>query len=152
MKINFFFALFISLTTSHLLSTEDVPKVAVTISFSVSRIGDNLLSYFHGKWASYVYDIPFVYKPFNLSNQLLLHDKEKLHFEQTSRKFQKFITAKDSYAIDKILPNKNFNQPTLITIPYFPERSWGGPLEKNCSLKEEGSFYINWDDQNFRKI
>lgn len=46
---------------------------AITYNFSGGRFGDNLLSYIIGKYFSWKYKLPLLYRPFNYSNNLKLH-------------------------------------------------------------------------------
>jgi hypothetical protein len=103
---------------------------AVTYEFSGGRFGDNLLTYLHAKWISYSHQIPILYKPFPLSNDLCLHDKEALYTQaqgRTKRHIGQGIDPKKSY---------------LYVCPYFPE----DPLER----PEYFYFDADWKNELFR--
>ncbi|HEV7737800.1 MAG TPA: hypothetical protein VGO47_10580, partial [Chlamydiales bacterium] len=51
----------------HSLCANPDSTQAITYEFSGGRFGDNLLAYFHAKWVSYKYNIPFFYKEFPYS-------------------------------------------------------------------------------------
>jgi len=111
----------------------------VTYEFSGGRFGDNLLSYLHGKWLSYRYEIPLLYKPFKFSSDLAMHEKE-LHFHNNMYRNR----ARTHPA--QIESDLQSSQPVLIVCPYFPE----DPIER----KEESEFFFDadWKNEKFREI
>lgn len=115
-------------------------KSAVTYTFSGGRFGDNLVAYCHAKWISYKYNIPLLYRPFEYSNQLIMHSSETLllgNFLHTFRQII-FINHPDFNSID---PEADI----LYVIPYFPE----SPIE----LEYARFFYhfeVDWKDPGFK--
>ncbi len=62
---------------------------AITYGLNGGRFGDNLLSYCRTKWLADKYDIPFIYKKFQYSHNLVLHKKEEKYTKQTASLFKK---------------------------------------------------------------
>lgn len=87
---------------------------AVTYTLNGGRLGDQLLSYLHAKWISFIHNIPLLYKPFSYSDQLALHFLEKSY--QSNNNFLHVIEFKKNQPF--IVNPKN---QTLYIIPYFPE-------------------------------
>jgi hypothetical protein len=67
---------------------------AVTYDFNGGRLGDNFASFARAKWISYKCDIPLLYKPFPFSDQLVLHETEKLFDDTDLHNFKATITLK----------------------------------------------------------
>jgi hypothetical protein len=103
-------------------------RAAIAYDFSGGRFGDNLLTYLHGLWIAYTYDIDLVYKPFEFSDQLLLHNMSL----DKNHPFKKHILCDGD--VDTLLRVSNLSKPTLFTVHYFPELSWGGELEKEIPI------------------
>jgi len=119
---------------------EVITTSAVTYTLSSGRLGDNLLSYLHAKWIAYVYDIPLLYKPFNYSDQLALHDVEKLYTAALEKQFKKVVTVSMPLMIDKYAN-------ILYVVPYFPES-----LAEHTPESDFLYFITGWDDLGFQKI
>ena len=115
----------------------------VTYDFSGGRFGDNLVAYIHGKWISYKYGLPLLYRPFSYSDQLVLNQMEST----TAPSFAKYA----SVFRDGALKIKQHNS-ALYTVPYFPEFV----LEQTLLLTDRGkpysSFVVDWNDAGFRHI
>lgn len=120
-------------------------RAAIAYDFSGGRFGDNLLSYLHGLWIAYTYDLDLVYKPFEFSDQLLLHNMSL----DKNHPFKKHILCDGD--VDTLLRVSNLSKPTLFTVHYFPELSWGGELEKEIPIYHR-KMDINWDDLGFRAL
>lgn len=121
----------------------NIPKAAVTYTFSGGRLGDNLIAYMHAKWIAYHFDIPLLYKPFTYSDQLTMHDIEQYYNDrEIGKRFNKMITFNrgDILSIDR-------NSPTLYVIPFFPECL--SEVESPCC----SAFYFSvpWDDAGFKE-
>ena len=90
-----------------------------------SRLGDHLMAYSKAKWISYKYNIPFYYKPFEFSQQLTMHIKEKWLTRDIEKKFTKVIRFRKC-ATEAIKPNnatlyiiyRSFKDPTSWTYSY----------------------------------
>lgn len=113
---------------------------AVTYEFSGGRFGDNLLSYLHAKWISYIYEIQLFYKPFPFSSDLQLHDREICLDNKQIRHFQR-------RSIFNFQENLKDASPTLFICPYFPE----DPSFQRLNPKGH-RFDVNWKDPEFKKI
>jgi|ERR1700733_1468021 len=87
---------------------------AVTYTFSGGRFGDNLLSYCHAKWISYIYNIPLLYKPFEYSDQVMMHILEMSYSKELEDEFEQVIIYSPDCAISA-------NGGILYVIPFFPE-------------------------------
>lgn len=130
---------------------------AVTYTFSGGRLGDNLIAYLHAKWISYKYNMQLLYKNFNYSDQLALHDKEIRYSSDFVKKFKKSLelTKNGTLTFDNKLN-------ALYTIPYFPEsleehRTIDVGINQNNALQRIGwlefpYFAVDWEDKKFLKI
>ena len=107
--------------------------------FSGGRFGDNLISFFHAKWIAYKYQLPFLYSPFQFSDQLALHEKDP---SLTSFHFDRTIVTSDEEQISQEPQNS-----TAIIIPHIPECA-----VDYASLPAGALPYIkvDWEDPNFR--
>lgn len=114
---------------------------AVTYSFSGGRLGDNLLAYLHAKWIAYKYKLPFLYRPFEFSDQFKL-DKMDQPYDASQFSFTNEVTISDE--------NQIHTDPasTLFVVPYFPE----------CLLEYEminldwlPYFEVDWHDPTFHE-
>lgn len=110
----------------------------ITYQFSGGRFGDCLISYLHAKWLSYKCEIPFLYKPFAYSNDLVM-DKEELWFHPfyTMRYRMVLLSSK------RPLPDHNWS---IYECPYFPEK------DDNEWTEIPYSFAVDWKDKEFKKI
>ncbi len=112
---------------------------AVTYDFSGGRFGDNLVSYLHGKWVAHVLQIPFLYRPFEFSDQLVM-DRE----ESCMSDFQFKVKLRYRKGMDLISLKRSG---VLAIIPFFPEFEW--------EIKNLDYGYphmkVNWDDVEFQK-
>lgn len=114
---------------------------AVTYTFSGGRFGDCLLSYCHAKWIAYKYNIPLLYKPFDYSDQLVLHALETPYSKELEEQFERIITY--SEAAGKIDPESGY----LYVIPFFPESIFNRADEIFPFL-----FFVDWKDPDFKKL
>jgi hypothetical protein len=67
--------------TEHLslIEPEDMESAAITYALDRGRFGDQLANYIKALWVSWKYDLPFLYRPFDYSRDLML---SKLHENQ----------------------------------------------------------------------
>lgn len=145
----FFLTFFIFLIfPTFLFSNDDIPDRkgtqpyrkgnAVTYSFSGGRFGDNLVAYFHAKWIAMKYQLPFLYKPFPLSDQLQMDVMDERW--SAALKFRYKIVVRHESEIRRTPAS------TLYIIPFFPElkyeflNQWIGKLY----------FDVDWDDPAFK--
>ncbi len=70
-----FFGILLFMTSVHGVSS----ALTTPPSCHAARFGDCLRSYAAAKWVSYKYGLPFLYQPFEHSNLLVLHEKERRH-------------------------------------------------------------------------
>jgi hypothetical protein len=78
------------------------------------RLGDKLVDYIHAKWVSYKWGYPLFYQPFKYSDQLILHDQEKILTSRAAKSFACRFTVKDVNQLDQ-----DYN--TLFEIFHFPD-------------------------------
>lgn len=132
------------LTTSALQSEQ---PSAVTYEFSGGRLGDNLITYLHGKWISHKYDLPLLYKPFPMSTLFALHYEETNMYNRKEEKLYKQILLGRGHEI-----NKETEKESLYIVPYFPE----SPAERVYFRDGHGDFFpffaVDWKDKEFRKL
>ena len=107
----------------------------VTYEFSGGRFGDCLLAYLHAKWLSYKYDLPLLYKPFQYSDELCLHGKER-----------PFIQFYPVQLLGRIQLDPSRNR-TIFSCPYFPE----DPSDRWINPRRY-RFDVDWKDQEFKRI
>lgn len=113
---------------------------AVTYTFSGGRLGDNLLSYCHAKWVSYKYNIPLLYKPFDYSDQLMMHLSEMPYSQELEQQFTKIVVYSNDTIID---PSSGY----LYVIPYFPESIFNRDDSVFPFL-----FFVDWQDSEFKAL
>lgn len=110
------------------------------VSFkSWGRLGDQILDYAHAKWISYKYGIPLLYKPFEYSDQLVLHDVEE-HLTQEKSKLYQHITLKTLSELEK--PT---SKPTLFFVTHFPDS-----FDEYLFIRWKSLYvHVDWNDQKF---
>jgi len=149
MKYKIFLLLLIS---NFYIKPDNSNLSAVTYTFSGGRFGDNLIAYLHAKWVSYKYDIPLLYKPFQYSDQLVLHEREKHYNAKELGQFRKYMEFRRG---DNL--NINRNSQTLYVIPYFAEslEEYKNPHTGThpINFTREIFFYfkVDWKDKLFLK-
>lgn len=89
---------------------------AVTYTFSGGRFGDNILSYWHAKWVSYISGLPVLYQQFQYSDQLAMHYLEAHYTDEVARTFTFRYQISEFKALPQCYENNG-----LYIIPYFPE-------------------------------
>ncbi|MBS0634409.1 MAG: hypothetical protein JSR37_02985 [Verrucomicrobia bacterium] len=106
-------------------------------------MGDNLISYLHGKWVSYKTGLPLLcnYWGFHYADSFVLYDRE---FNKSHPYPEQRIDLDSQYRWPEMT-----DMPTVFTVPYFPESSWewhenGGNW---CRL-----FEVDWKDPVFREM
>lgn len=115
-------------------------KSAVTYSFNGGRLGDNLLAYSHAKWISYMYDIPLLYRPFEYSDQLMMHTVEQSLTQEQYAMYNSIVDISQvaSFAIE---PDAGI----LYVIPYFPDS-----VIERTNPRFFYFFPIGWQDKKFK--
>lgn len=114
---------------------------AVTYDFSGGRFGDNLVAYCHAKWVAHKHQLPLLYRPFQYSDQLVLHTREQ--YVYTPEIHKNFMRTHMFESSEKKVKNQFLAQETLFVIPYFPET-----LQEVC---DDNYHYIkvDWHDPVF---
>lgn len=103
------------------------------------RFGDKLIMYIKAKWVAHQYNVPFYYKPFSYSDQLMMHELETWHTPNLPRQFSQHTTLQ--YVSENFGTNLQQNNETLYTIHYyFMPPSWGNYQKKYDS--QEVSMWI----------
>ena len=115
-------------------------KSAVTYSFNGGRLGDNLLAYSHAKWISYVYGIPLLFRPFEYSDQMVMHMVEEHLTQDRIATFNGIIDI-SQVATFNIEPDAGI----LYIIPYFPDS-----VIERTNPRFFYFFPIGWQDKNFK--
>lgn len=115
-------------------------KSAVTYTLSGGRFGDNLLAYCHAKWISYRYGIPLLYKPFQYSDQLMMHVLED---SLSGFDIQQYSAVVDisQCASCVIEPDAGI----LYVVPYFPES-----IIERANPRYFFYFPVDWQDSGFK--
>lgn len=102
-----------------------VNSSALTTNVHYGRFGDQLLLYYVTKKLAWLLDLPFLYKSFEYSDQLYLHEIESRY---ESRNINQFHAMKSvSYALAGIEPN------TLYTYSFGENINFPGNNTKNYS-------------------
>lgn len=115
-------------------------KKAITYTFSGGRFGDNLIAYFHAKWAALEYGLPLLYKPFPLADFLQLSEMDPP--VDVNLKFDHVIKIQTKSQIPISPPS------SLLVIPFFPE----GKLEfEQPQWGDNLHFPIDWEDPIFHE-
>lgn len=88
------------------------------------RLGDKLMMYIKAKWVAFTCDLPFYYKPFAYSDQLMMHTVDQPLTADVKRKYHTGPTYQClTGSLDQYI-DRNAN--TLYTIHYyFTLPSWG---------------------------
>jgi hypothetical protein len=133
-----------------LLSINCSAKVYLEYGKSWGRFGDNLLSYMHTKYISYVTGIPVAYTPFIYSDQLKLSDVETPAKKIGGKKVQ--ITENTiENNFKKIRAARAEKGDIIFEIPYFPE-----DLYEYRTYKHKNPqwifFDVDWKDRHFKAI
>lgn len=107
---------------------------AVTQEFTGGRFGDNILPYMITKYMAYKYKVPFLYKPFEFSDQLMIHENEEhLYSPEAQAKFKKVVWYSNEPSELDDLKNGQIQKSTLYCFALY-----------NASA-------MDWDDQEFKK-
>ena len=97
-------------------------KSAIT-NLPGSRLGDHLISYCKTKWIAYVFDLEYLYNPFDQSDKFALHDLEKnLYNKRVAKKYKKNIRL--SKIPNKLHPNALYVSHYGTFIPDINPRSF----------------------------
>lgn len=121
------------------LTTELTRKDSrIFIEYSAGRLGDQLVAYLHGKWASMKSGIPIRFTPFYDCRFFALHTLESREGPPFKTKPRRLATLKDFLHIPKI----------TYGISYFPESE----DEFEMYPYTYGSqFYLDWQDPLFKQ-
>ncbi|HLB41198.1 MAG TPA: hypothetical protein VJJ83_05385 [Candidatus Babeliales bacterium] len=129
----------------------------VTYELVGSRLGDQLIGYMHAKWVAYKYNLPFYYKPFPYSDQLMMHDLEQWYNDDLARQHHKIKLAPEQKLEQFIQSNK---PDQCYIIPYFPESyeeflPTVGPLDYHLWQRPVNYFpyfTVDWTDPVFMRM
>ncbi|MEN9654610.1 MAG: hypothetical protein RL235_722 [Chlamydiota bacterium] len=109
------------------------------------RFGDGLLTYLHAKWFAKSRGISFLYRPFHLSNQLVLDDEEIPYLNKALRrelKLKPFFKASTKW---RRIWSKIPLIPVQYVCPYFPEVGWELKHDRFGDM-----FGVDWHNPEFR--
>ena len=109
-------------------------KSFITYQLYGGRLGDKLVCYCHAKWVSYKYDIPFLYRPFEYSDQFIMHTSDMTYLE-TQFESDRKVTIDKNIVID---PDADI----VYEFPYFPESHFEPEFHHS-------PFLIDWNDKGF---
>lgn len=70
------------------------------------RFGDQLFCYFRAKWLSYKFNVPLFYIPFNYSDQLMIHEQEKVYKPKHDQLFSNSIHLSSPFT-GELIPESN---------------------------------------------
>lgn len=131
-------------------SDNHASRHGLTYGFSGGRFGDNILSYYQARYLSFISGVPFIYKPFPLSDQLSIDYDAKLYDEEITR-FENFIEIKNYEDLKDYFNhiNEKGSKRTLFTLSYLCTdiSEWGsGPS------KEKILFKFDDVDERFKKL
>jgi hypothetical protein len=79
---------------------------AITWKPNGGRFGDNLVSYCKAEWIAYMFDIELLYLPFPYSDELMIHENEKMYTEEEYNRFRRKIELLNK-PFNIILKNNN---------------------------------------------
>ncbi len=117
----------------------------VSYEFSGGRFGDNLLAYLHAKWFAFEHNLPLLYRPFNYSDQLKIHDADRHFSNPPSPAYRTPVwrwPMKHSTALN-----------VIYMCPYFPDNlRENTSIEQAASFVEQRNFRIDWENPQFRRM
>ncbi|OGN65177.1 MAG: hypothetical protein A3E80_01305 [Chlamydiae bacterium RIFCSPHIGHO2_12_FULL_49_9] len=113
---------------------------AVSYTLSGGRFGDNLLAYAHGKWISYILDVPLIYTPFPYSHLLAL---DRTLPPQAS--IERVLTLQSEGDFLNLWNIDSERGPIRIDIPFYPETSQDFDTPNCFPVWTQ----VNWDDPKF---
>ncbi len=87
---------------------------AITYELNGGRFGDNLSTFCKAKLLSHKYQLPFLYKQFEYSDQLILHTTQTVYTQEHATQFEEIIYIKTE---DDIKKNKNKN--ALLVVNFY---------------------------------
>ena len=103
------------------------------------RLGDKLIMYAKAKWVAFRYKMPFFYKPFAYSDQLMMHEIDT-HWRKDQS--TEYVMSEDPYAVNAekgVTPSNQMNQKIKLesfVMPFsnklhivnyfFMSEDWGG--------------------------
>lgn len=129
----------------------------VTNGLAKGRLGDQLISYMHAKWVAYKYNLPFYYKPFAYSDQLVLDDLEQHYNHKILTDNRQVKIMKHGQLLEQFMTTGRNG--IIYEIPYFPEsleelQPTVGPDNYHWRRRtgEFAYFTVNWDDPEFKKL
>lgn len=158
----FFLHLFLLLSINLLgannhTSSESQLDSIVTNGLANGRLGDQLVSYMHAKWVAYKYNLPFYYKPFTYSDQLMLDDLEPHYNNKTLEKRRQVKIMKNGQLLEQFMADGRNG--IAYEIPYFPEsleelQPTVGPDNYHWHRRtgEFTYFAVDWNNPEFKKI
>lgn len=128
------------------------PNVYLEYGKSWGRFGDNLLSYMHTKYVSYITGTQVLYTPFIYSDQLKLSDMEivskkikgtktQITEDYLKNNFEMVVNVKNNYGAANL----------ILEIPYFPEDRYEYNRYKHIN-KQWMLFEVDWKDTAFKAI
>lgn len=106
-----------------ILPCSALPSHAISYGFSSGRFGDNILSFIHAYYVSYVTGIPLLYRSFDFSNKLNIH-VDSLAYDKYFYQYRRTFHVGNLGTLAQFFQQiKNPDlPPTLFIIDYFPIR------------------------------
>lgn len=117
------------------------PRKAITTGRKTSRLGDRLADYAHVKWVSYKWNIPFLYKPFKYSSELVLDSIEEHFNKQKAATFAAELPVTDISLLDK-----RVTEDTLFILNHFPDSY---DEYQFLNWKQGPYIHVDWNDKKF---
>lgn len=125
------------------LSSSSLQNNAITFVLSGGRLGDNLLSYIHAKWLSYIYDLPLLFQPFLNCEFFCLFEQENYHSSDFQFSQNVHINRNN---LNSIAPGDGS---ICYNLPYFPETAVESAIPWLYHMQLP-VFSINWEDRTFK--
>ncbi len=123
-------------------------KNCVTYRFSEGRFGDNLLSYIHAKWVAYHHKVQLLYRPFEYSDQLAMHQQEELYggqenlgSENNPACFSRKIVLGSGAKVEA-----QNGKSVLYIVPYFAHC----PVEHTQVETSPPFFHVDYNNEGFK--
>lgn len=134
------------LTFALLVQSNSILASAITYGFSKGRFADQVASYCHARWISYIHSIEFLYRPFIYSDQLEMHYAHAwYHPQKGCYTYTKTFPKKGGFLdIAPFMREKHKN--ILYFCPFFPE------VRIDAINRGFAYFDIDWKDEGFKEI
>jgi hypothetical protein len=126
--------------------TELAKRHALTYDEGGGRFGDRILVYAQARYLSFLTEIPFLYRPFIYSDQLIIEHNAEPYDKYAQRFKNKFhINSAGTFSEFLCLIRNPNIPPTLFVVDYFPSDIFEWNMDSTRSIALE----IPWHEQQF---